>query len=85
MTLVHDVEEVLASSRRTRKEVAERLRETRHARMAVQWQRVRARKQFGQLEQRIEELNITLAQAGPPRLTWTSPHDALDDVLFPLD
>jgi hypothetical protein len=84
MTLMPDVEEVLASSRMAREQVAERLRETRHARMAVQWQRVRARKQLGQLEQRIEELNITLAQ-GPPRLTWTSPYDALDDVLFPLD
>jgi hypothetical protein len=87
MVLSVEVERVVASTRATRLEIADLRRRTQQARLAVEWQRVRARREMGKLEQSLDALKLTIAQigAGPRGLPWAPARDALDDVLFPLE
>jgi hypothetical protein len=84
---VADIENALSATRLARQEVADLRRRTQATRLMVEWQRVRARKQMGQLEETIRLLNETLEELCLVNVTlpWTPARDALDDVLFPVD
>jgi hypothetical protein len=86
MILAADVDYVLSAARTARNEVLAARNRSRAARLEMQWQGARARKQVAKLGQSLDELKITLERMDSASLVaWSPVCGALDDVLLPLD
>lgn len=80
MVAAADVYGVLSQAHALREQAARHRRRARAVRLAVEWQRGRARTQLDLLERTLDQMSVTLAQAAPA-LDWESDEGALDDVL----
>jgi hypothetical protein len=74
-----EIQQALSSSRAARAEIADLRRRMHQARLAVEWQRGRARRQTDELEQTMRTLGETLAELGitSTPLPWTRARDGL--------
>jgi hypothetical protein len=83
-----DVEKALSAARAARQDVLELRLRSRQARLELQWQRVRAKRQLAQLGTSVEALSTTMELLDvnrPKRIDWRPVDDTLDDVLVPAD
>jgi hypothetical protein len=83
-----EAQRAVIASRAARAELAGLRLRVQHARLAMQWQRIRAKRQVAQLGRRVEAISETLSSMGPSGrspIRWEPVDGALDDVLSPLD
>jgi hypothetical protein len=88
VTLTSDVDRAVLKTRAVRLQAAEQRMTAERARLALRWQRARARRQVSALDANLcalRRLVDELDEANPAPLEWTPVEDSLDDVLVPLN